>query len=90
MIDRPDKLLHVRHQVSMNPHIIVDTSKCDECESKSCLYFCPAGCFVLKDDSIDFNYEGCLECGTCRVMCSKGIQSWDYPLGGYGVSFRIG
>lgn len=89
-MERSDKLLQVRHQVAVEPHIKVNTSECANCEMKSCLYFCPAGCFTQKEDNIEFQYEGCLECGTCRVMCSRAVQSWDYPLGGYGVSFRIG
>ncbi|MDD5095618.1 MAG: 4Fe-4S dicluster domain-containing protein [Dehalococcoidia bacterium] len=90
MIDRSEKLLQIRYVVSMEPHIVLDSSKCGTCELRSCLYFCPAGCFKEENSEIKFNYEGCLECGTCRVMCPREALKWDYPLGGYGVSFRLG
>lgn len=90
MTDLADKLLRVRHQVATDAHIVLDGAKCVGCDLKPCLYFCPAACFTEEDGEIKFGYEGCLECGTCRVMCPNGALTWDYPLGGYGVSFRIG
>jgi ferredoxin like protein len=90
MSDRAEKLLQVRHVVAIEPHIVLDNSKCVTCDLKPCLYVCSAGCFADEDDKIKFSYEGCLECGTCRVMCSKQALTWGYPLGGCGVSFRIG
>lgn len=90
MTDRTEKLLNVRYVVSMEPHIILDSSKCETCEQKVCIYFCPAGCFKDENNEVKYNYEGCFECGTCRVMCTNEALKWDYPLGGYGVSFRIG
>lgn len=90
MTDRSEKLLCVRHRVAEKGHIVLDNSKCTGCELKPCLYFCSAGCFTEKEGEVNFRYEGCLECGTCRVMCRTGALTWGYPLGGYGVSFRIG
>lgn len=89
MIDRKEKLLQVRHLVNVEPHIVVDIGKCTDCETRNCIYICPAGCYSAKDDQVEFKYEGCLECGACRVMCPNAVV-WDYPLGGYGVSFRLG
>jgi ferredoxin like protein len=37
-----------------------------------------------------FNCEGCLECGTCKVVCDRDAVSWRYPRGGYGVRYRWG
>ncbi|NLI93129.1 MAG: ferredoxin family protein [Peptococcaceae bacterium] len=90
MSDRAEKLLTIRHHVSRTPHIVLDTEKCAACLLKPCLYFCPAGCFSLVDNELKFQYEGCLECGTCRVMCANNALKWDYPQGGYGVSVRLG
>ncbi|MBN1317387.1 MAG: 4Fe-4S binding protein [Anaerolineales bacterium] len=90
MIDLSEKLLRVRHVVAMEPHIVLDDTRCESCDLQSCLYVCPAGCFTLEDGQIQFSYEGCLECGTCRVVCPNKALTWDYPLGGYGVSFRYG
>jgi ferredoxin like protein len=88
---REDKLLQVRRKVAVAPHIVIETTQCQDCENEACLYFCPAGCFVKKDDGgIEFKYEGCFECGTCRVMCEKAVKKWEYPTGGFGVAFRLG
>ncbi|NLI13257.1 MAG: ferredoxin family protein, partial [Peptococcaceae bacterium] len=53
---------------------------------------CPACLYTLKEDGeLSFDYAGCLECGTCRIICPKeGAISWQYPRGGFGVSFRYG
>jgi ferredoxin like protein len=35
--------------------------------------------------------DGCLECGTCRVICSEHTNvEWEYPRGGYGILFKFG
>jgi ferredoxin like protein len=44
-----------------------------------------------EEAHIVIDYAGCLECGTCRVMCKdKGIVKWEYPRGTFGVSYRYG
>jgi ferredoxin like protein len=72
-----------------NPHIIVDRTICARCTVKPCLVICPAKLYRLKDGEMSFDYAGCLECGTCRVVCiQKGVTAWRYPGASYGVSFR--
>jgi len=74
------------------PHIILDKQICKQCIDKPCLYVCPAVLYKLdKAGEITFDYAGCLECGTCRLVCRKrGIVKWVYPRGTFGVSFRQG
>ena len=74
------------------PHIVLDKSICAACREKPCLYVCPAVLYKLeKNGELSFDYAGCLECGTCRVMCiNKGIAEWNYPRGTFGVSYRQG
>lgn len=74
------------------PHIVLDRVICAQCQDKPCLYVCPAVLYKLdKNGDISFDYAGCLECGTCRVMCAKkGVVQWVYPRGTFGVSFRQG
>jgi ferredoxin like protein len=74
------------------PHIVLDKKICAGCEDKPCLFVCPAVLYKLdKTGDLTFDYAGCLECGTCRVMCKdKGIKKWVYPRGTFGVSFRHG
>lgn len=53
---------------------------------------CPAGLYK-KDDAgtIHFDSAGCLECGTCRILCKNTIiAKWEYPQGTFGVEFRYG
>jgi len=73
------------------PHIVLDKTICAPCVDKPCLVVCPAVLYTMKGDEISFDYAGCLECGTCRVMCkNKGIIKWQYPRGTFGVIFRYG
>ena len=74
------------------PHIELDKSVCAQCVEKPCLYICPAVLYKLESNAeISFDYAGCLECGTCRVVCkNKGIVKWDYPRGTFGVNYRFG
>jgi ferredoxin like protein len=72
-------------------HIIIDKAICAKCTDKPCLVVCPAVLYRLKIDEISFDYAGCLECGACRVVCvNKGVSSWNYPRGTFGVSYRCG
>ncbi|MEN6411573.1 MAG: ferredoxin family protein [Veillonellales bacterium] len=73
------------------PHIVLDKAICAKCAEKPCLVVCPAVLYSLKDNEMNFDYAGCLECGTCRVVCkNKGIIKWNYPRGPFGVAFRCG
>jgi ferredoxin like protein len=72
------------------PHITLDTAICAKCENKTCVKACPAGLYVPQEDIVRFDFAGCLECGTCRVVClPKGLK-WEYPRGTFGVEFRYG
>ncbi len=72
-------------------HIRVNKEICSTCRTKPCTFACPAGLYSVKDGELHFDYAGCLECGTCRVACPKqGAIEWNYPRGGFGVSFRYG
>jgi ferredoxin like protein len=74
-----------------NPHITINKEYEDEEEIKLLVMACPAGLYSYEDGKLAFNHEGCLECGTCRVL-SKGkvVKSWSYPMGGFGVEYRQG
>lgn len=53
---------------------------------------CPAGLYKLQENgSVQFDYAGCLECGTCRILCGQTIlKKWTYPRGTMGVEYRHG
>ncbi len=69
----------------------MDKAICARCKGKTCLVVCPAVLYKLdKNGEIIFDYAGCLECGTCRVMCkNKGIIKWEYPRGTFGGQFPL-
>jgi ferredoxin like protein len=90
MIPVDERLLHVRFIIDREPHITVDTSKCATCSHHACTYCCPAELYELDQSGIQFSFEGCLECGTCHIVCDLHAVSWRYPKGGYGVAFRFG
>lgn len=74
-----------------NPHIVVKKVP-DLTEFKKLVLACPAGLYKLMDDgTVRFDYAGCLECGTCKVLCGSTIlEKWEYPRGTFGVEFRYG
>ncbi|MDR0424301.1 MAG: 4Fe-4S dicluster domain-containing protein [Clostridiales Family XIII bacterium] len=87
-----DKLGVVRFKVDEhNAHIIVDDTYQNMDEINLLVMACPASLYSYEDGKVAFNYEGCLECGTCRVLSSgKVIKSWSYPRGPLGVEYHQG
>ena len=75
-----------------DPHLrIRDPAVCGSCRGKECTYTCPAENYRLEaDGKVSLQWEGCLECGTCRIVCPHRNVSWRYPTGGYGVRYRYG
>lgn len=90
-----EKLFQNRYRVDAGrPHIrILDPALCQaECQTKECTACCPAGCYTLEGNGeVVLITDGCLECGTCRIICTtyRNID-WDYPRGGYGILFKFG
>ena len=73
-----------------NAHILLDKDACAACKDKPCLVICPAKLYKLNEKGeVLFDYAGCLECGTCKVICHK-LKKWQYPAGTMGISFRYG
>jgi ferredoxin like protein len=87
-----DKLFLVRFNVDEESHLkIRDERVCrDDCADAPCLYLCPANVYRLEHGRIAVNYEGCLECGSCRIGCPYLNIEWRFPTGGYGVRHKFG
>lgn len=90
-----EKLFQNRYRVdSERPHIAMkDPAVCaDQCKPRSCTTCCPAGCWNVEGDGrVSLATDGCLECGTCRIVCTTfGNVAWEYPRGGYGILFKFG
>ena len=81
----------VSYDIDEESHIRVNTEVCRQCTHRACTFACPARCYQWNEERarIDFAYEGCLECGTCLIICEKGALDWKYPRGGFGVRFRL-
>ena len=78
---RPDEESHL---------VIIDPKSCATCERKPCTYICPSKCYRWEQEQLTVFYEGCLECGSCRISCPHTNIEWRYPRGGFGVSFKFG
>ncbi len=73
-------------------HITLKQDICKDCKERFCIYACPGHLYSLSEETGEMvvEYAGCLECGTCRIVCSYGSVTWDYPAGDYGVQYRYG
>ncbi|MEK6646477.1 MAG: 4Fe-4S dicluster domain-containing protein [Candidatus Firestonebacteria bacterium] len=86
-----DKLFLVKFKKDEKSHlVIVSQDTCKKCETKPCTKFCPALVYKEEADKISVAYEGCLECGSCRIGCLYSNIDWRYPRGGFGVTYRYG
>jgi ferredoxin like protein len=85
-----DKLAVNKYDLDEEVHIRIKEETCQECEPKPCVVVCPADCFKLKEDHLTFAYEGCLECGSCRIVCPEDAIEWVLPRGGLGICYLYG
>lgn len=72
--------------IKLNPNISDD-------DFAKLMLACPAALYKRgENDEKVFDYAGCLECGTCRVLClaDGGLEKWEYPLGTMGIEYRYG
>jgi ferredoxin-like protein FixX len=52
---------------------------------------CPAGLYELGPAGHHlFDYAGCLECGTCRILGGAILRRWECPASSQGVHDRFG
>lgn len=63
-----------------HPHIVVKADA-DKQVLELLVKACPAGLYKKQDDgSVRFDYAGCLECGTCRILgLGSALEQWEYP-----------
>jgi ferredoxin-like protein FixX len=89
-MNKPDQS-HNHYRVdNTRPHIILAGAH-DRKMLMRLVIACPAGLFQLQPDgSLFFDVRGCLECGTCRLLCGEEtIARWCDPNAGYGIEFRF-
>ena len=88
-----EKLYQNRYLVDAGrPHITVTPHETPSAALVTLTRLCPAGCYSFNHNGqVEVTPDGCLECGTCRVLCEPaGDITWSYPRGGYGVLFKFG
>lgn len=87
-----DKLFLDRFNVEEESHLtIIDPKVCvEDCADQPCLYICPANVYKLEHGRIGISYEGCLECGSCRIGCPELNIDWRFPTGGFGIRHKFG
>jgi len=75
-------------------HITINPEICkSKCTTYQCVYGCPASCYQFTESEeapgpVTLDIVGCLECGTCKLVCPHGSVDWHYPKGGFGVEFK--
>jgi len=72
---------------------IVDQAVClQRCgeRGRPCTLVCPAKVYTWEENKTVVAYNNCLECGACRIYCPFGNIDWDYPRGGFGISYKQG
>jgi ferredoxin-like protein FixX len=86
-----EKLAKNRYIPDAEPHI-VPASHADCAALFLLVNACPAGLYHLNQDgSLRIDVGGCLECGTCRLLCDEQTLSrWRYPPAGFGIQLRFG
>jgi ferredoxin like protein len=86
-----DRLYKTRYRCDHVSHLVIkDMEVCRACKEKPCTTFCPASVYSFDENMIKVGFEGCFECGTCRIGCPYGNIQWNFPKGGYGVCFKNG
>lgn len=85
-----EKLAVNKYDIDQEVHIHIHEDICQKCDKRDCVYACPADCFKLKEGKLTFSFEGCLECGSCRIVCEEGAIDWQLPRGGLGICYQYG
>ncbi len=78
-----------------NAHIVLkDVESCPNFSSEfdKLVLACPAALYKRDDEGrMTFDYAGCLECGTCRILCGNTIlEKWNNPGPTMGIEYRWG
>ncbi|MFC1522147.1 ferredoxin family protein [Elusimicrobiota bacterium] len=69
----------------------IETCKA-QCKDKPCIVVCPAAVYVWNDEQqkMLIQYENCIECGGCRMICPYLNIDCNWPRGGMGVAYKYG
>jgi len=89
-IEEKVALCSIKHDT--RSHIELDEEECGRCRTKPCTRACPAHLYTIEPDSgkVIVDHTGCLECGTCMIVCPAHTVEWKYPEAGFGIYYRQG
>ena len=93
IVNVADKLVVNKfHTDEHNAHIEVDREYPDRAEVDLVVRACPAAIYTMDENgTMFFDYLGCLECGTCKILSNgKVVKDWNYPPGTRGIEYRQG
>ena len=81
----PDAHIHLKKSGADSPCVAT-------CKDKPCTTVCPAKVYEwgAAHNKIIVNYENCIECGACRMLCPFDNIKCDWPDGGMGVKYKFG
>ncbi len=90
VVDRKLTVLAIKPQGES--HIVADQERCAACGARPCVSACPAELWSLNEETgrMVVEHAGCLECGTCLVVCPHDAVTWSLPDGAFGVQYRHG
>ena len=76
-----DKLFYNRYLVDAGrAHIKVRPHTVPTSALLTLLKACPARCYELNDKGqVEVTVDGCVECGTCRVIGEPSVTPWRTP-----------
>ena len=75
------KDLQVPHRKLKLKNITVNQEKCKECESASCVKFCPTGAITIEEGVAKIDKDLCVGCGACVNVCPEKAISLERDLG---------
>ena len=69
-----------------------DSPCVSKCKDKPCVTVCPAKVYEWEEShkKIIVNYENCIECGACRMLCPWDNIDCEWPGGGFGIQYKFG
>ncbi len=70
----------------------IDSVCVTTCKDKPCTTVCPAKVYEWdgSQQKVIVNYENCIECGACRMLCPFDNITCEWPGGGMGVKYKYG
>lgn len=87
-----EKLATVKSNPDSVSHLVPNVADCRRCDDKACLFVCPASVYEWnsEEQKLNVRFENCLECGACRIACSKKSLDWKYPKSNFGITYKHG